>query len=76
MYYAHLTSNRARHHEDVSSAKGLQSGPGVKQGEKPKEERPKTEEDKKAEAEGTMVKPLLRMAQHAPVNLPYTTWYL
>lgn len=71
-----MTSNRARHHENVASAKGLQSGPGVRQGEKPKEQRPKTEEEKKAEEEGTKVKALLPIVQAPPVNLPYSTWYL
>ena len=77
VYYAHLASNRARHHEDVPASKGIQSGPGVKQGTKPKEMKPKSKDSKKTDDEGTLeYKPLLKIVDNPACRLPYQMWYI
>lgn len=61
VYYAHLASNRAKAHEDISATKGPQGGPGFKQ----------NISHEKAASE---VKPLLPMFEGTGIK--FAMWYI
>ncbi|KAI9823313.1 MAG: hypothetical protein M1832_002537 [Thelocarpon impressellum] len=67
VYYAHLASNRARHHENVAASSGPQSGPGAN---KPKGKSAVSSEPKLAEA-----KPLLPLMK-TDARFPFSMWYI
>lgn len=64
VYYAHLASNRAKAHENVSATQGPQGGAGFKQNQPPSSDTPRSSEvpDLIAMNEGTRIR--------------YTMWYI
>jgi eukaryotic translation initiation factor 2C len=65
VYYAHLASNRAKSHEDISASAGPQAGPGFKQN---------INQSRGSEPSESEVKPLIAMENK--FGIIFSMWYI